>query len=217
MLYVVTGGSGSGKSEFAENLAVRRFQQREKEKGIGNEDSQAGEKYFASGTLLYVATMCSSDSESISRIERHKRQRSGKGFTTVECDVGIERLKPQSGDVVLLEDLSNLLANEMYLPHGRIRGGGEIGREQENVLVLQAEQAILVPIFQLEKQAACVIIVTNEIFSDGMVYDEETARYIRMLGRLNCGLAKKAANVVELVCGIPVWHKGEERGGSEYV
>lgn len=179
MLYLITGGSGSGKSEYAENLAVG-----------------------CKGDLYYFATMSSKDEESRKRIKRHRMQRAGKGFTTVECPVALEQNTVGEKDVILLEDLSNLLANEMYLEAGRIKIRS--GEEAFN----QMEQAVLNPLLQLEKQAACVIIVTNEIFSDGAGYDEETTLYLRLLGTLNQRLAQAADGVVEVVCGIPLWQKG---------
>ena len=63
-----------------------------------------------------------------------------------------------------------------------------------------------------EKQAAELVIVTNEIFSDGIVYEEETIRYQEYLGRINREIAKKAATVVEVVYGIPVVQK--QAGGE---
>ena len=69
MMTLVTGGSGSGKSEYAERLAV------------------------AGGTpRIYVATMIPWDDEGWRRIEKHRAMRAGKGFETVECYTGLERL-----------------------------------------------------------------------------------------------------------------------------
>lgn len=186
MLYIITGGSGSGKSEYAENLAVSRYQRTDKP-----------------GKLYYIATMDSRDEESCRRIERHRKLRDGKGFITVECSVKLEELTAGVRDVVLLEDLSNLLANEMYLEHGRMK-------TRDDEIFCRLEQIILLPVLQLEKQAGCVIIVTNEVFSDGMEYDMETGLYVHLLGMLNQRLAECADGVAEVVCGIPVWHKGQE-------
>lgn len=210
MLYIVTGGSGSGKSEFAENLAVGWFQknhQKADEEDISVECNAC--KKTSSGILFYIATMHSSDEESLKRIERHRKQRAGKGFTTVECDVRLDRMEAGSEDVILLEDLSNLLANEMYLESGRMKSlqPGQLNAASDSDR--QMEEAILSPILQLEKQASCVIIVTNEIFSGDAEYDAETNGYIHMLGILNQRLAEAADGVVEVVCGIPVWHKGK--------
>ena len=63
MFAVVTGGSGSRKSAFAE----------EKVTGLG------------AGRRIYIATMMCFDEESKKRVERHRRMRAGKGFETIEC------------------------------------------------------------------------------------------------------------------------------------
>lgn len=181
MLYVVTGGSGSGKSEYAESLAVQRRTEQ--------------------GNLYYIATMIPQDGECKRRIERHRLMRKEKGFSTIECYHHLEQIRAGEQDVILLECLSNLLANEMYGREGRIRERGEAG-------IAAAKRAILAPIFQLEREAGAVIVVTNEVFSDGMTYDEETADYLRFLGILNRELAKGACGLTEVVCGIPVCHKG---------
>ena len=53
--------------------------------------------------------------------------------------------------------------------------------------------------------------VTNEIFSDGILYEGESEKYKEQLGQINCNLAEMADAVVEVVYGIPVWHKGGEK------
>ena len=47
-------------------------------------------------------------------------------------------------------------------------------------------------------------MITNEVGSDGEMYEKETLEYIRLLGLVNCRLAKMASEVVEVVYGIPV-------------
>ena len=58
MLYIVTGGSGSGKSEYAEQIAVQC------RNGNG-------------GTLWYLATMRIWDDEGRKRVERHRARQKG--------------------------------------------------------------------------------------------------------------------------------------------
>ena len=58
MLILVSGGSASGKSEFAESLVT----------------SSGLEK------RIYLATMQVWDAESVRRVERHRQMRAGKGF-----------------------------------------------------------------------------------------------------------------------------------------
>lgn len=97
MLSLVIGGSGSGKSAFAENLL---------------QESSAKNRY-------YVATMQVYDSESEKRVQRHRLLRKDKGFVTVECPVDIEKAAEQipsepQESALLLECISNLAANEMF-------------------------------------------------------------------------------------------------------
>ena len=54
------------------------------------------------------------------------------------------------------------------------------------------------------------MIVTNEIFSDGILYDRETRRYQKLLGSLNRRLAARADRVTEVVYGIPLTVKKGE-------
>lgn len=185
MLELVTGGSGSGKSEYAEGLAVK------------------ASKRKAGGTLYYIATMYPSDEECLKRIEKHRRMRAEKGFVTIECYTHLEKVEISGEDVILLECMSNLLANEMFRPQGRI------STEKKNSMESRLKEAILAPLFRLEKQAAHMVVVTNEVFSDGTEYEEETDSYVRLLGKANCEIGKNADTVTEVVCGIPVRRKGE--------
>lgn len=195
MLHLVTGGSGSGKSWYAEQLAVNAHKEKSK------------------GMLYYIATMYPFDEECHERIEKHQRMRAGKGFTTVECYTCLEKVKVTNQDVVLLECMSNLLANEMFQKEGRIhlRSSKWTDETERNVENKQLKMAILDPLSALADTASDLIVVTNEIFSDGEVYEAETRTYVRMLGKINCELAKKAALVTEVVCGIPVCGKSKSQ------
>lgn len=97
MFVLIIGGSGSGKSEYAE----QRLQ-------------------MADGVQkIYLATMQPFGQEGAERIARHRKLRAGKGFATVECPDHIEALALAEDADVLLEDLSNLLSNEIFSPAGR--------------------------------------------------------------------------------------------------
>ena len=54
------------------------------------------------------------------------------------------------------------------------------------------------------------MIVTNQIFEDGIIYEPETMEYIRNLGQINQQLAEMADSVIEVVAGIPIFIKGEK-------
>ena len=176
MLALITGGSGSGKSAYAEALCVH-LQKTQPEK-----------------PMVYIATMYPFDKEAFAKIERHRELRRHKNFETFECFTGLERqqLEPKQ-TTVLLECMSNLTANEMY----QAEGAGE-----------QTVLAVCRGIDHLLRQAAHVVVVSNEIFSDGIDYDPETVRYQKYLGEINQYLAEKADLAVEVVYGIPLIHKG---------
>lgn len=108
MMILIIGGSGSGKSAYAEDY-ITSFSKEKK-------------KY-------YIATMQVYDAEGEQKIERHRLLRSGKGFSTIEQPVDIKKAleKMESGEkTALLECMSNLTANEMF--------NGEIPREEEIVV-----------------------------------------------------------------------------------
>ena len=46
--------------------------------------------------------------------------------------------------------------------------------------------------------------MTNNVFEDGVCYDESTMNYIKAMGIVNRGLTEMAERVVEVVAGIPV-------------
>lgn len=171
MLVVVTGGSGSGKSAFAEETVLSLGEARR----------------------IYIATMQAFDEESHRRIRRHRHMRTGKGFETIERYTELDELLIPKDCVVLLECMSNLVANEMF------REGGFHPKVAEKITE---------GVKNLLSQAKHVVIVTNEIFSDGILYEEESEQYKKELGQINQKLAEMAEEVVEVVYGIPVWHKG---------
>ena len=119
--------------------------------------------------------------------------RAGKGFETIERYTELDELLIPKDCVVLLECMSNLVANEMF------REGG---------FYPEVAEKITEGVKNLLSQAKHVVIVTNEIFSDGILYEEESEQYKKELGQINQKLAEMAEEVVEVVYGIPVWHKG---------
>lgn len=175
MIELVTGGSGSGKSEYAESRAVSIHR-----------------KY--GGRLIYIATMMAYDDEAVQKIERHRMMRAGKGFETIECFTGLSEAALPDKSVVLIDCLSNLAANEMFLENG---SGMDCVRNIEMGLR------------RIGKACAGVVMVTNEIFSDGIKYAPETQKYIHNLAIINRIAADMSDTVSEVVCGIPIIIKGD--------
>ncbi len=177
MLTMITGGSGSGKSAYAEDRILA----------------------YGEGNRVYIATMEPFGEEGAKRIQRHRKLRAGKGFSTVERYTDLAGLAVPAGSYVLLECMSNLVANEMFRPDGA--GEGLL-------------EEILLGVEKLCAQAAQVCIVTNDIFSECLGYEGETVRYQESLGAVNQTLARRADEVVEVVYGIPVILKERREGGG---
>lgn len=192
MLVIVTGGSSSGKSSYAETVVTSLYQKQLQTEKKGN--------------LYYIATMYPFDNECLKRIARHREMRKEKGFSTIECYTNLENISVQKNDVILLECMSNLLANEMYQQTGRLT---YLSKENEDEWEEKIEEAIVEPICTLVKSSASVVVVTNEVFSSGEQYEFETEKYLHLLGMINAKLGKVADSVVEVVCSIPVCQKGE--------
>lgn len=165
----------------------------------------SGKSEFAEERILqagsrpryYIATMQPFDDECRARIHRHREMRAKKQFETVECFVQLEQVDlPQRG-AVLLECMSNLAANELYSP----QGAGD-----------DAVESIRRGIHRLRGQCEELVVVSNEVFSGGCGYEGDTRRYMRVLAEVNRMLASCADTVYEVVCGVPVCHKGRGRG-----
>ena len=167
MIVLVTGGSGCGKSTWAEKL----IQTLPEEKRV------------------YIATMQVYDRESELRVERHRKQRADKGFRTVECEKDLDSAEIPTGSAVLLEDLVNLIANEMF-------DNGDVSR-------------IVPALRRLASRCKHLVMVTNDLFSDGETYSPSVQEYLRCLAEINRQAAEMADCAVEVVYSIPVPLKGE--------
>lgn len=167
MIVLVTGGSGCGKSTWAEKLIA----------SLPDENR------------IYIATMQVYDEESVRRVARHRVQRADKGFRTIECEKDLASANVPEGSIVLLEDLVNLMANEMF-------DGGDVSR------IVPALKA-------LASRCRHLVMVTNDVFSDGVEYAESTQAYLRMLADINRCAADMADCVVEVVYSIPIAVKGK--------
>jgi adenosylcobinamide kinase/adenosylcobinamide-phosphate guanylyltransferase len=97
MICLVIGGSGSGKSEYAQR------------------------RILASGIRprYYIATMEPAGEEAQKRIRRHLKLREHMDFSTIEQPVDIGSLRELPPGALLVEDLSNLFSNEIWGKNGR--------------------------------------------------------------------------------------------------
>lgn len=176
MMTLIIGGSGSGKSAYAEAYVEACAPKKRK---------------------YYLATMQVYDKEGREKVEKHRHMREGKHFITVEQPVQIEKSleKMETGHLyVLLECMSNLVANEMFAE--KIPQTGDAVAEK-----------IVKGISCLKEACAHLVIVSNNVFEDGIIYDEATMSYIQAMGEVNEKLAAMADEVIEVVVGIGLKQK----------
>lgn len=140
----------------------------------------------------YIATMQPYGEDAYAAIDRHRKMRAEKGFLTVEQYTDIDLADIPDGSAVLLECIGNLLANEMFCGDA----------------VQDCTDKIISDVLRLYQKTKMLVIVTNQVGSDGIRYAAGTAAYIEALGRINQALAENADRVVECVYGIPVMVKG---------
>lgn len=172
MTALVFGGSACGKSGYGERLA---------------------RTLCTRGALLYLATMEPFGHEAEERIEKHRRQRAGMGFRTVEWFRDLEHCPIPEGSTMLLEDLGNWTANEVFASDSRE----------------PAEKRMVRALDHLQARTEHLVVIGNDLFRDGQVYPRETELYLETLARVQGELARRSDTVVELVCGLPVIWKGE--------
>ncbi len=183
-MIVVRGESSSGKSKIAEDIAVKL-----------SKDRQDTEQR----ALFYLATMETSSPEAADRIRRHRAMREGKGFVTIEKEMGFMDISEEVRDgILLLECVSNLIVNHIY---DRYRD--EAVPEDEWAFVVDEIMEDLTSLAGAKE----VILVTNRRI------ESETnpwlSSYMNILQMVNERLFEKADIFVEVVDGRSQVVKGE--------
>jgi adenosylcobinamide kinase/adenosylcobinamide-phosphate guanylyltransferase len=175
---LLLGGARSGKSHYAQELAV-----------------QMGQK------VLFVATAEAGDEDMRLRIEKHKQNRPS-GWRTLEArDHPGSRIEAEIGDdQVVIIDCITLLVNNIFCRYDE--------KQFENIADSVLEKQVLGEMEELrvcfEKVEANFIIVSNEV-GLGLVPDNRMGRLYRdILGRANQVLARSASEVYLMVAGIPL-------------
>jgi adenosylcobinamide kinase/adenosylcobinamide-phosphate guanylyltransferase len=132
--------------------------------------------------LLYVATMVSSTPENERRIAKHRRSRAGAGFTTVVSPtadlLGYPGWSP-ANTTVLLEDVSNLLANLAFGEH-----------------IPDPAAATLRRIAELRAGLRHLVAVSIGGLAPDSTHDVETRDYITALNAVNETLSQQADQVI---------------------
>lgn len=187
-LILVLGGARSGKSTFAQRLAVE-----------------------SGRSVAFIATATASDDEMRERIAHHRAARPAE-WQTIEEPLDIVRAVQEAAtiaDVLLLDCITLWLANWMtredtVLPASKL--------QDDNALT--AINALLDVVAKLPT-GKTLIVVTNEV-GLGIVPDHPLGRIYRdTLGYVNQHLAGTADRVYLMVAGLAVDIKQLHKGGEK--
>ena len=160
--------------------------------------SRSGKSSYAESKLeslngsvkIYIAASGIHDEEMKERVRLHQERRKDKGFITIECECDLDRVNiPENADV-MIESLTAWTANEMFRDN----------RINDSAYVIEKIHSELERIIHM---AMNVIVVADDIFSDGMHYDALTEEYMRTLAELEIMTASRADEVIEIFAGMP--------------
>ena len=174
-IILCSGGARSGKSEFAEQLALS-----------------------LKGRKAYVATGQAFDDEMKDRIKKHQMRR-GKEWITFEIPLHLhknwEQIKNVS-DVILIDCLTMFTSNHVFA-HVDINTQEDSNRIES--IILEELRLLLQEINNSNDKT--VIFVTNEI-GLGIVPENKLARYFRdITGRVNREVASAANKMYLTISG----------------
>lgn len=183
-IILCSGGARSGKSEFAEQLALS-----------------------LKGRKAYVATGQAFDDEMKDRIKKHQLRR-GKEWITFEIPLLLhenwEQIKNVS-DVILIDCLTMFTSNHVFA-HGDINTQEDSNRIES--IILEELRLLLQEINNSNDKT--VIFVTNEI-GLGIVPENKLARYFRdITGRVNREVASAANKMYLTISGVTIELKSQE-------
>lgn len=181
-LILILGGARSGKSSFAERLALR-----------------------SGRSVAYIATATAGDADMEERIKRHRAGRPAS-WLTVEEPLNLARALREAAagaDVLLLDCLTLWLSNWLLrrgdIDDAELADGGE-GYSEE---VLAVIDDLLIEFARLAPRKV-LVVVSNEV-GLGIVPAYALGRLYRdILGRVNQRLAAAASQVYLMVAGLGV-------------
>ncbi len=174
-IILITGGQRSGKSEYAERMAMQ-----------------------LSPTPIYMATSRIWDEEFRHRVELHK-QRRGPQWTNIEEEKRLSH-HDVNGRTVLI-DCVTLWATNFFFD---IQNEHQCSAKAAGEHVARTLDMLKTEFDKFTSQDATFIFVTNEIGSGGVSDNEIQRKFTDVEGWMNQYIASKADEVVMMVCGIAV-------------
>ena len=174
---LVSGGAKNGKSMFAQKTAKQMAEEQDL-------------------PLYYIATMIPRDEEDEARIVRHREERAGWGFKTIECGTALAGLVDSVTGLVdaggrgvfLLDSVTALLSNEMFREDGSV---------DHHAPARVAEECVA-----FAKATKNTVFVSDYIYGDGADYDKLTEEYRHGLAMIDRRLAETCDRVVEVSAGL---------------
>ena len=181
-IIMITGGQRSGKSSFAERMALEL-----------TEGCKQGPVYLATARIW--------DSEFAHRVERHKARR-GERWTNLECEKYLSDCNLQGRVVVI--DCVTLWATNFFFDLSAAAESAEAADAADGTLVERVLGLMKRELHKLAKLEATLIFVTNEIGLGGVSENKLQRQFTDIEGWFNQHLAEYADDVYLMVSGIPV-------------
>ena len=173
-IFLVTGGARSGKSQFAEKLALK----------------------ISGGRLAYIATAQIFDDEMKLRVELH-RQRRGAEWTTFESPFNADKIISEVGknfDVILFDCVTIYLSN--FLCEQDLSDAENIYKNF-NILIEKLLDAA-------KNSEATIIFVSNEVGGGIVPENKLARIFRDLAGLANQKIAAESEKVFLTVAGIAI-------------
>jgi adenosylcobinamide kinase / adenosylcobinamide-phosphate guanylyltransferase len=181
-LIFITGGVRSGKSSFAEKMAIELAMNK-------------------GGQLNYLATGVASDQEMRERIAKHQQDRAGESsWRTIERSLHIGGIANMFGsqDIILLDCVTTLLNNELF----------SINQKWDVYFLNAVTEKVVTGINEIRNRGKVLIVVSNEVFHESLTENELVFTYGKLLGQIHQQLVKTADQAYLVEMGVPILMKG---------
>ncbi|MEH7111211.1 bifunctional adenosylcobinamide kinase/adenosylcobinamide-phosphate guanylyltransferase [Neobacillus niacini] len=182
-LIFITGGVRSGKSSFAEKMAVDLAMN-------------------TGGQLNYLATGVAFDQEMRERIAKHQQDRAAgeSSWRTIERSLHIVGITNMFGseDIILLDCVTTLLNNELF----------SVNHQWDEPFLNAVKDKIVNGIIEIQNQGKVLIVVSNEVFHEPLIDNELVFTYRKLLGQIHQQLVKTADQAYLVEMGVPILMKG---------
>jgi adenosylcobinamide kinase / adenosylcobinamide-phosphate guanylyltransferase len=182
-LIFISGGVRSGKSSFAEKLALK----------IASEEGDR---------LHYIATGVPFDKEMKERIKKHQQDRKAAKYqwitTEQSTNIGAIADRFTSRDILLLDCVTTLLNNELFSSEYR----------WDPPFLESIREKIITGIMMIKNRVSTMILVSNEVLHEPILKNELVYTYTRLLGQIHQQLVKEADQAFLVEAGVPLVMKG---------